>query len=94
MSAAETLREAQGRTDKLATELAAARREIETQASVIESAKAQAAEFKVAGERSADEQRRVLLQEQDKSGSSPPSSAEARCVGLQAQDEAQRPPTT
>ena len=62
----QALREAQGNAEKLATELAAARREVQSQVSVASSARDEAAGVKEAAERSADEQRRALQQERDK----------------------------
>jgi hypothetical protein len=62
----QALREAQGKAEKLATELAAAQRELQVQLSVAGSAKDQATGVKEAAERSADEQRRTLQQERDK----------------------------
>jgi len=62
----QALREAQGKAGKLATELAAARREIQSQESAASSAKDEAAGVKEAAERSADEQRRALQQERDR----------------------------
>ncbi len=50
----------------LASELVAARREVQSQLSVVDSAKAQIADVKEAAERSADEHRRALQQERDK----------------------------
>jgi hypothetical protein len=62
----QALREAQGNAGKLATELAAARREVQSQESAASSAKDEAAGVKEAAERSADEQRRALQQERDR----------------------------
>ena len=62
----QALREAQGKAEKLATELAAVQRELQVQLSVAGSAKDQATGVKEAAERSADEQRRALQQERDK----------------------------
>jgi hypothetical protein len=57
------LRDAQGKVEKLATELAAIRREVQAQVSA---ARAQAAVQKETIERDADEQRRALQQERDR----------------------------
>ena len=59
----QALREAQGTAEKLATELAAARREVQSQESAASSAKDEAAGVKEAARRSADEQQRALQQE-------------------------------
>jgi hypothetical protein len=62
----QALREAQGKVENLATQLAAARREVQSQESAASSAKDEAAGVKEAAERSADEQRRALQQERDR----------------------------
>lgn len=80
----QTLREAQGKAEKLATDLAAARREIQTQVSA---AKAQAAAIKETVERSADEQRRALQQERDRAEKLTVELAETRS-SLQTQTKA------
>jgi hypothetical protein len=59
----QALREAQGTAEKLATELAAARREVQSQESAASSAKDEAAGVKEAAKRIADEQQRALQQE-------------------------------
>ena len=81
------LREAQGKAEKLETELAAARREIQSQVSVASSARDQAAGEKEAAERSADEQRHALQQERDKTEKLATELAEAR-LSLEAQAKA------
>ena len=77
----------QGNAEKLATELAAARREIQSQVSVASSARDQAAGANVATERSADEQRRALQQERDKTEKLATELAEAT-LSLEAQAKA------
>lgn len=62
----QALREAQGKAEKLATELAAARQEVQSQVAVASSARDHATGVKEAAERSADERRRALQQERDK----------------------------
>ncbi len=62
----QALREAQDKAKKLATELAAVRRAVQSQEAVASSAKDEAAGVKEAAERSADEQRRALQQERDR----------------------------
>ena len=83
----QALREAHGKAEKLATELAAARRELQTQESAAGSAKAQVATMKEAAERSADEQRRALQLERDKTAKLTAELAEAR-LNSQAQTKA------
>jgi hypothetical protein len=81
------LREAQGKAEKLAAELAAARREVQSQESAASSAKDQAAGVKEAAERSADDQRRALRQERNKTEKLTAELAEARS-SLEAQTKA------
>ena len=83
----QALREAQGKAEKLATELAAAQRELQVQLSVAGSAKDQATGVKEAAERSADEQRRALQQERDKTEKLATELARARS-SLEAQAKA------
>ena len=83
----QALREAQGKAEKLATELAAAQRELQVQLSVAGSAKDQATGVKEAAERSADEQRRALQQERDKTEKLATELAQARS-SLEAQAKA------
>ena len=83
----QALREAQGKAEKLATELAAAQRELQVQLSVAGSAKDQATGVKEAAERSADEQQRALQQERDKTEKLATELAQARS-SLEAQAKA------
>lgn len=83
----QALREANGKAEKLATELAAARQAVQTQISVADSAKVQAAGIKEAAERSGDEQRRALQQERDRTAKLTAELAETRS-SLQAQTKA------
>jgi hypothetical protein len=59
----QALREVQGTVEKLATELAAARREVQSRESVATSARDEAEAVKEAAKRGADEQQRALQQE-------------------------------
>lgn len=83
----QALREAQGKAEKLAAELAAARREVQSQESAASSAKDQATGVKEAAERSADDQRRALQQERNKTEKLIAELAEARS-SLEAQTKA------
>ena len=83
----QALREAQGKAEKLAAELAAARREVQSQESAASSAKDQATGVKEAAERSADDQRRALQQERNKTEKLTAELAEARS-SLEAQTKA------
>ena len=78
MSKARPYARRKARPRSSATELAAARREVQSQESVASSAKDQAAGVKEAAERSADEQRRALQQERDKTEKLAAELAEAR----------------
>jgi hypothetical protein len=62
----QALREAQGTAEKLATELAAARREVQSQEFAASLTKDEAAGVKEAAKRSADEQQRALQQERSR----------------------------
>ena len=83
----QALREAKDQAEKLETELAAARREIQSQVSVASSARDQAAGEKEAAERNADEQRHALQQERDKTEKLAAELAEAKS-SLEAQAKA------
>jgi hypothetical protein len=83
----QALREAQGKAEKLAAELAAARREVQSQESAASSAKDQATGVKEAAERSADDQRPALQQERNKTEKLTAELAEARS-SLEAQTKA------
>ena len=83
----EALREAQSEAKKFETELAAARRELQSQVSVASAAKDEAAGVKEAAERSADEQRRALQQERDKTEKRAAELTEAKS-SLEAQTKA------
>ena len=83
----QALREAQGKAEKLTAELAAARREVQSHESAASSAKDQATGVKEAAERSADDQRRALQQERNKTEKLTAELAEARS-SLEAQTKA------
>jgi hypothetical protein len=85
----QALREARARSEQLGAELAAARREIQSQVAVAGAAREQAADEKEAAGRSADEQRRALQQEREKAGKLAAELAEARSsLAAQAQAKA------
>jgi hypothetical protein len=81
------LREAQDKAEKLAAELAATQREVQSQESAASLAKDLAAGVKEAAERSADDQRRALQQEQNKTEKLTAELAEVRS-SLEAQTKA------
>jgi hypothetical protein len=83
----QAFREAQGKAEKLAIELAAARREAKSQESAASLAKDEAAGAKKAAERGADEQRRALQHERDRTERLSTELAEAKS-SLQTQAKA------